>query len=139
MGEVVARLVAETATASPGPEAGEGGGETVEVFCDYEVHRTSGRFDRRTHRVDVTSGPLSGRSFKSPSGAAIEVVTHYKPTVNPNRNGWSFWVLDDGSGHLLQSLRRPAARGRLPPHPAGAAVTAVRTCTTRTDHIWEER
>ncbi len=30
---------------------------------------------------------------------------HYKPGVNPNRNGWYFWNADDGSGRLLQSIR----------------------------------
>jgi len=105
MGEVVARLVSGTVATNPEARASGGDGEMVEVYCDYEGHRTMGCFDRRTHRVDITSGPLSGRSYKSPSRAAIEVVTHYKPTVNPNRNGWSFWVLNDGSGKLLQSLR----------------------------------
>ncbi|MEV5252853.1 hypothetical protein AB0K98_13965 [Streptomyces werraensis] len=39
------------------------------------------------------------------SGPVDAWVTHYKPGVNPNRNGWSFWVLDDGSGGLLQTIR----------------------------------
>ncbi|MDQ1308039.1 MAG: hypothetical protein QG671_3873, partial [Actinomycetota bacterium] len=25
--------------------------------------------------------------------------------VSPNRNGWSFWILDDGTGRFLQSIR----------------------------------
>jgi hypothetical protein len=36
------------------------------------------------------------------------VVAHYKPDVSPSRNGWSFWVLDDGSGKFLQTIRHPA-------------------------------
>lgn len=105
MGQVVARLVAESGAPRPGSGAADDGSDTVDVYNDYEGHRTHARFDRRTHRIDVVSGPLSGRSFKSPSGAAIEVVRHYKPEVNANRNGWTFWLLDDQSGHPLQSMR----------------------------------
>lgn len=67
--------------------------------------RTAGRYDPKAGRIDITTGPLDGRSFKSPSSAARAVVGHYKPAVNPHRNGWSFWSLDDGSKRLLQSIR----------------------------------
>lgn len=108
-GEVVARLVA--AASMPTPAASEDGVPAVaararvEVYADYAGHRTHGWFDPVTTRVDVTSGPLTGKGFKTPTGAARALVAHYKPDVNPNRNGWSFWVLDDGSGRLLQSIR----------------------------------
>ncbi|MEV7321252.1 hypothetical protein [Streptomyces sp. NPDC093970] len=107
-GEVVARLVAEASM--PAPSAKEGSEQPEEasgvtVHADYEGHRTQGRYDPRTKRIDITSGPLSGQSFKTPTGAARAVVAHYKPGVSPNRNGWSFWVLDDGSGKFLQSIR----------------------------------
>ncbi|MFJ3990239.1 hypothetical protein ACIPWY_16535 [Streptomyces sp. NPDC090032] len=59
----------------------------VGVYVDYEGHRTRGSYDRDTKRIDITSGPLAGQSFKSPTGAARAVVAHYKPDVNPNRNG----------------------------------------------------
>jgi hypothetical protein len=38
-------------------------------------------------------------------GTARAVMEHFKPGVSPNRNGWSFWVLDDSSRKLLQSPR----------------------------------
>lgn len=107
-GEVVARLIAETAMLpiSGRDDAGENHEHgTVSIYADYAGQRTQGRFDCRTHRVDITAGPLAGKSYKTPSGAAIAVVSHYNPTVNPNRNGWDFWTLDDGSGRLLQTLR----------------------------------
>ncbi|MYZ34987.1 MULTISPECIES: hypothetical protein [unclassified Streptomyces] len=107
-GEVVARLVAAASMPPPTttekteqPEAASG----VTVYADYEGHRTQGRYDPRTTRIDITSGPLSGQSFKTPTGAARAVVAHYKPGVSPNRNGWSFWLLDDGSAKFLQSIR----------------------------------
>lgn len=78
---------------------------SVAVYVDYRGHRTRGQYDRVTSRVDITSGPLAGKSFKSPTGAARAVVAHYNAEVSPNRNGWYFWVLDDGSGNPLQSIR----------------------------------
>lgn len=103
-GQVVSRLVSESALpAAAGTE--ETASDGVAIYADYEGRRTAAKFDPRTHRIDITSGPLTGRSYKTPSGAAIAVVRHHKPTVNPNRNGWGFWTLDDGSGRLLQTLR----------------------------------
>lgn len=107
-GEVVARLVAAASMPVSTPkeeteraEASEG----VGVYVVYAGHRTQGRYDPATRRIDITSGPLGGRSFKTPTGAARAVVSHYKPGVSPHRNGWSFWMLDDGSGRYLQSIR----------------------------------
>nr|WP_078903259.1 hypothetical protein [Streptomyces toyocaensis] len=102
-GEVVARLVKSASV--PAAASKEDEERKVGVYVDYEGHRTRGNYDRDTKRIDITSGPLAGQSFKTPTGAARAVVTHYKPGVNPNRNGWSFWVLDDGSGGLLQTIR----------------------------------
>jgi len=108
-GEVVARLVADASMSmtprkadSERPEGADG----VAVYVDYEGHRTHGHYDPRTTRIDITSGPLVGRSFKTPTGAARAVVAHFKPGVSPNRNGWSFWMLDDDSGKFLQSIRK---------------------------------
>jgi hypothetical protein len=110
-GEVVARLV-RTMSVPPAPAAPESGDgkakRNVGVYVDYEGHRTRGNYDRETKRIDITAGPLAGQSFKTPTGAARAVVEHYKPEVNPNRNGWSFWLLDDGSGADLQTIRYDA-------------------------------
>jgi len=108
-GEVVARLVAAASMPERPPvsvEHGEAAGPGIAIYADYDGHRTHAVYDRDTTRVDVTSGPLSGRSFKTPTGAARAVVSHYKPDVSPSRNGWSFWVLDDGSSKFLQTIRR---------------------------------
>ncbi|OLF18024.1 hypothetical protein [Actinophytocola xanthii] len=107
-GEVVARLVAQASMPPPttvgAPERSDAD-VAVAVYADYEGHRTQGRYDPRTTRIDITSGPLSGRSFKTPTGAARAVVAHYKPGVNPNRNGWEFWRLDDETGRALAGVR----------------------------------
>jgi hypothetical protein len=104
-GEVVARLVAAASMPEPVKAAAEGADASVPVFVTYEGHRTDAAYDRLTKRIDVTSGPLRGRSFKTPTGAARAVVGHYKPSISPNRNGWSFWTINDGTGRLLQEIR----------------------------------
>lgn len=105
-GEVVARLIQQTKMPSdPSPPSGEGAAG-VDIYADYMGHRTNARFDPITERVDLVGGPMDGESFKSPTGAARAVVGYYNPKVSPHRNGWSFWMLADGSGRYLQSIRR---------------------------------
>src|SRR4051812_5234912 len=104
--QVVARLVQQS-RAAPAPAVLAPGADerAIDVQADYEGHRTTARFHQLTNRVDIVGGPLAGQSFKSPSSAARAVVAHYKPGVSPQRNGWTFWMLSDGSGRSLQSLR----------------------------------
>jgi hypothetical protein len=112
VGDIVARLVAETTmpivAVREKTEHTEGG---VAVCADYVGYRTHGNYDATTTRVDITSGPLAGRSFKTPTAAARAVVAHHNPGVSPNRNGWNFWRLDDGSGRALESVREPHDQG----------------------------
>lgn len=110
-GQVVARLVAQASeqsktlpTVKPNvrtsvPE------DTLPVYADYDSHRTYGTYYRRTGRVEITCGPLDGTGYKTPTGAARAVVRHYNPKINPNRNGWTFWIIDDGRGTPLDSVR----------------------------------
>jgi len=103
-GEIVRRLIAdspleEKAEGQPGP-ANTG----VPIYADYGGHRTRALYFA-PGRVEITDGPLRSRSFKSPSGAARAVVRQYHPGVDDNRNGWRFWLLDNGSGRQLQSIR----------------------------------
>jgi hypothetical protein len=77
----------------------------VNVHAVYEGFRTEGLFIPSSGGLEITSGPLAGQRFNSPSGAAVAVVQAAKPGVNPNRNGWSFWVQTD-TGEMLQMIRR---------------------------------
>lgn len=104
---VIARLIQQTRVAAPAVNLVPVPDQTADIYADYEGHRTLARFDRQTNRVDILDGPLVGQSFKTPTGAARAVVGHYKPGVSPHRNGWSFWLLVDGSG-ALQSIRHSA-------------------------------
>lgn len=52
----------------------------------------------------MTSAPLPGAWFRSPSGAAKAVVAALKPGVTPNRSGYDFWFVAS-TGKTLASSR----------------------------------
>lgn len=105
-GQVVARLVAQAqAAVAPGPaDGGEEEPASVRVYADYAGHRTYASFTPGPGRIEITSGPLAGQSFRTPSQAAREIVKHYKPDVSPHRNGWGFFFVA-ATGAPLQTLR----------------------------------
>ncbi len=106
---IIRRLIATSTLASN--ENARPSSRDVAVYADYEGHRVHARFVEPA-RVEIIDGPLAGQSFKTPTGAARAVVRHYNPDINDNRNGWTFWQLDTGSGarRSLQSIRPRAAR-----------------------------
>ncbi|MEU5527682.1 hypothetical protein ABZ744_12150 [Micromonospora chersina] len=77
----------------------------IPVHAVYEGSRTDGLFDPGSEVLEITSGALAGKRFRSPSGAAAAVVGAANPRVRPNRNGWAFWVCTD-TGSILQMIRR---------------------------------
>jgi hypothetical protein len=101
-GEIVRRLIADSSLAAEEPNPGLKG---VPIYADYEGHRTRALYFAPA-RVEIVDGPLKGKSFKTPTGAARAVVRHYNPRVHDNRNGWGFWQLDNGGPRVwLQSIR----------------------------------
>jgi hypothetical protein len=106
-GEVVRRLLDEFSSSERRPgdaDSSVARADDVAVHAVYEGNRIEGVFRPDTKGLDITTGVLAGRSFKSPSGAAIAVVQAHNPDVHPNRNGWSFWIVTE-SGQWLQSIR----------------------------------
>ena len=108
-GQVVAQLIALAQTGSGEMEAARidrepPGLRTTAIHADYEGHRTSATFVRGLGRIEIIDGPLAGRSFKTPSEAAKEVVATYNPNVSANRNGWTFWIISE-NGAPLQTIR----------------------------------
>src|SRR5258708_7958932 len=104
----VERLIAEfrSETLNTAPTRGvraDGDPDWVEVYADYEGTRVDGLYNIKTQAVRITHGVRDRRTFKSPSGAAIAVVSELNPKVNPNRNGWSFWSVA-ASGDTIQHL-----------------------------------
>lgn len=102
-GEVVRRLLDRFV--EPGISPGEeDDAEAVGIYADYEGTHVEAVYRPATKRVEITSGVLQGRSYRSPSGAAIGVVQALNPNVHPNRNGWSFWFIAE-NGQALQTIR----------------------------------
>jgi hypothetical protein len=101
-GEIVRRLIAASSL-EPKEEPSQ---KNVPIYADYEGHRTRALYFAPA-RVEIVDGPLKGRSFRTPTGAARAVVRHYNPSVNDNRNGWGFWQVENGGGPRvwLQSIR----------------------------------
>jgi hypothetical protein len=86
----------------PGPVENSG---LVAIHMSYLKFRTEAAFDPPSHRVQITSGPLSGHWFSTPSAAAVAVVSDANPTKSAARNGWETWTVS-ATGAKLQSIRR---------------------------------
>ncbi len=105
--EIVARAVTAYVSdnAPPAPDPWT----PVPIYAVYRDQRVDGLFVARTHRVAVTSGPLEGSRFKSPSGAARAVVAALNPERGPvHTNGWRFWRLAE-TDDRLEVLRQVMA------------------------------
>jgi hypothetical protein len=109
--ELIDRL---TLSSDPAPSAGPASpaeavprtGE-VEVYVVYRGERVDGLLDLETERLRITRGPerLAGRSFKSPTQAAVETVKVVNPgRERPETNGWRFWR-DAASDRIIDQLR----------------------------------
>jgi hypothetical protein len=108
VGELIARLVRQASLPEETSVSGDDSKEErrlIGIQAVYEGYLVRAVFDRLTQRVEIEDGPLAGQSFKSPTGAARAVVSHYKPSVSPHRNGWAFWSVS-GTNELLQSIRQ---------------------------------
>jgi hypothetical protein len=104
-GEVIARLIgAEEGPASRTPSGPALG---VPIHADYEGRRTHALFVPGPGRVEIVDGPLTGKTYRTPSEAAREVVHSSKPDVSPHRNGWTFWTIS-ASSVPLQTIRYQA-------------------------------
>jgi hypothetical protein len=79
-------------------------GKQIPVHADYQGAHVEGTYNRTDRSLTITSGPALGHRFPSPSAAAIAVVSALKPGINPNRNGWMFWIVT-ATGNRLQSVR----------------------------------
>ena len=106
-GEAVDRLLDEFEAGSglASPVAGRAADpQLVAVHAEYQGVRVRGFYDTSSRSLEITEGPGATRRFRTPSAAAIAVVSAVNPSVNPNRNGWSFWTVT-ATGKRLQSIR----------------------------------
>lgn len=80
-------------------------GGVIDIYAVYDDERIEAEFDPSNRTVLITSGFLEGWQYNTPSGAASAVVRRYRPNVDPNRNGWLFWLVA-ATGETLQSVRQ---------------------------------
>jgi hypothetical protein len=75
------------------------------VWGEYDGRRVEGEYLPATRRLTVTSDPLAGTTFKTPSGAARSVIAALNPARNAAQaNGWRFWHITE-TGERLEVLR----------------------------------
>jgi hypothetical protein len=80
--------------------------EAIAIIGEYDDRRVEGLYLPATQRVTVTTEPVAGGRFKSPSGAARAVVAALNPGRSaPQTNGWKFWHIAS-TGERLEVLRR---------------------------------
>jgi hypothetical protein len=109
-GDVLRRLLIEFRGPEDRPVEPTAG--RIAVHAIYAGARTEGSYDPITQSLTITTGPLADQAFGTPSGAAVALVAASSPEVNPNRNGWSFWV-QSANGERLQAIRSRRSRPRL--------------------------
>jgi hypothetical protein len=76
----------------------------VPVYANYLGRRIEGVYLPNSNEIRVTSGPMAGRLYPSPSSAAIAVVEALNPgREHSNTNGRTFWNVGD-TGQPLRSI-----------------------------------
>lgn len=107
--EVIARAVAgisdENGPAAAVPSPARDPWAPVPIYAEYEGRRIDAEYVAATRRLIVTSAPLTGQTFKTPSAAARAVVAALNPArVATHTNGWRFWRVAETHARL-DSLR----------------------------------
>ncbi len=106
IGEIVAWLVREVSLKVEDRPVSLHTNEEVRVYVRYHGERVEGRFDPVKKRLTLTSGPLAGKSFNSPSAAAVAVVSALNQNrERPNTDGWRFWRIAD-TNEPIDMLRK---------------------------------
>ncbi len=83
----------------------------VPVSTGYQRRDITGELDPSTGRIRVTAGPLKGKTFDTPSAAAMAVIRLLNPERNsPHTNGWRFWK-DTASRRPIGDLYQRRVRG----------------------------
>src|SRR5215217_3351596 len=115
VGDVVRRLTERltgwepTSFAEKAPRAEVAGTEVriprsspwVAIHKTFKNHRVEGEFNMFTFEVRLLSEPWGGKTFRTPTRAAVAVVKEYSPDrATSNTNGRTFWILTEGGGTL---------------------------------------
>ncbi|QCQ90476.1 hypothetical protein [Rhodococcus sp. SGAir0479] len=81
-------------------------GSRWRVFLDCAGFRTVAVCDPQTGVIEISKGELKGRRFPNPTLAAAAVVERHEPGALPPDDGWTAWIVDDGRGRTLGTVRK---------------------------------
>ncbi|BCN58346.1 hypothetical protein [Prescottella equi] len=81
-------------------------GRRWRVFLDCAGFRTVAVCDPQTGVIEISKGELKGRRFPNPTLAAAAVVERHEPGALPPDDGWTAWIVDDGTGRALGAVRK---------------------------------
>jgi hypothetical protein len=81
------------------------GPEWLKVYMAYKGTAVTGELNVKSKELLVKDGSHAGRRFKTPSEAAVAVISSLNPALeNPSINGWKTWRLTDDD-KLIDVLR----------------------------------
>lgn len=104
--DVVARAVRAFSDGADPPPTAPDPWEPVPLYGEYEGQRVEAEYVRATRRLAVTSGPVAGQTFSTPSAAATAVIAALKPDrAYAQTNGWKFWRIA-ATHQRLETLRQ---------------------------------
>jgi hypothetical protein len=96
--------------AAPRATVGRARGDWTGPSTWMPVHRrfkgelVEGSFNPATKELKVNTAPWNGKTFTSPTAAAVEVVRRISgPDVTPSTNGRTFWIITE-TGYNLHSV-----------------------------------
>ena len=79
--------------------------QPIELYGDYEGTHVEAQYLLATGRLTITTEPLAGQAFPSPSAAARAVIAALNPArAATQANGWRFWRIA-ATRERLDSLR----------------------------------
>lgn len=80
-------------------------GRQWRVCFDCEGFRTIAVCDPIAGQITITRGELEGRRFPNPDVAAAAILERHSPGGSGSVDGWELWLLHDGSGRSVGSVR----------------------------------
>lgn len=98
--------VAAPAHTVQAPRGSAAVGSRWRVYFDCEGFRTIAVCDPRTGETKITKGELQGRRFTDPTSAITAVIERHDSNSVDNPDGWKLWLLHDGSGRSIGSMKQ---------------------------------
>lgn len=103
--EVIARAVRALRDARKEQAPPDDPWTPIPLYAEYAGVRIDAEYVRATRRLRITSAPLAGETFTTPSAAASAVINALRRTPgSAQTNGWRFWRIAT-THQRLETLR----------------------------------